>query len=59
MLGWWKAVDPGDFKMGSVEFWRSAELGTAQIPPRSAPPIYTDDSTEYLYEYAILTFIHV
>lgn len=42
MLGWWKAVDPGDFKMGSVEFWRSAELGTAQIPPRSAPPSATE-----------------
>jgi hypothetical protein len=38
MLSWWKAVDPGEFKMGSEEYWRSAEIGTAQIPPRSAPP---------------------
>ena len=37
MLGWWKAIDPGPFKMGSEEFWRSAELGNAQIPPRDAP----------------------
>ena len=35
MLKWWKAEDPGPFKMGSVEFWRSAELGNEQIPPRS------------------------
>jgi len=34
MLGWWKAVDPGEFKMGSEEYWRSAELGNHMIPPR-------------------------
>lgn len=34
MLGWWKAEDPGDFKMGTEEFWRSAELGNYMIPPR-------------------------
>ena len=37
MMGWWKAEDPGEFKMGSEEYWRAAELGTAQIPPREAP----------------------
>ena len=33
MLGWWKAEDPGPFKMGSVEYWRSAILGQMMIPP--------------------------
>ncbi len=37
MLGWWKAVDPGPFKMGGPEFWRSAELGQAMIPPKETP----------------------
>lgn len=37
MLGWWKAIDPGPFKMGSKEFWRSAEMGNENIPPRNAP----------------------
>lgn len=33
MMAWWKAIDPGEFKMGSEEFWRSAELGNHMIPP--------------------------
>ena len=33
MLAWWKAVDPGEFKMGSKEYWRTALLGQAAIPP--------------------------
>jgi len=33
MLHWWKAVDPGDFKMGSKEYWRTAMLGASLIPP--------------------------
>lgn len=37
MLSWWKAVDPGEFKMGSAEYWRSAELGNQQIPPTAGP----------------------
>jgi len=37
MLGWWKSCDPGPFHMGSPEFWRSAEMGQHQIPPRTAP----------------------
>ena len=42
MLGWWKAEDPGEFKMGGPEFWRSAQLGTAMIPPRAAPMSATE-----------------
>ena len=37
MLSWWKAIDPGEFHMGSEEYWRSAELGSAMIPPQGAP----------------------
>ncbi len=33
MLSWWKAVDPGEFHMGSEEYWRQASMGTAKIPP--------------------------
>ena len=33
MLSWWKAVDPGEFKMGSKEYWRTAMLGASLIPP--------------------------
>jgi hypothetical protein len=42
MLTWWKAEDPGEFHMGSEEYWRSAELGAHSIPPRSAPSAATD-----------------
>lgn len=42
MCSWWKAVDPGEFKMGSPEYWRTAELGQAQIPPTSGPMAATD-----------------
>ena len=24
MMSWWKAVDPGEFKMGSEDYWESA-----------------------------------
>lgn len=37
MLGWWKAVDPGEFRMGSEEYWRTAEMGQHKIPPRANP----------------------
>jgi hypothetical protein len=35
MLGWWKAIDPGEFKMGSVEYWQSAMNGIEDsgVPP--------------------------
>jgi hypothetical protein len=42
MLGWWKAEDPGPFHMGTDEFWRSAELGSAMIPPRTKPSSATE-----------------
>ena len=32
MMFWWKAVDPGDFLMGSEEYWKHAELGASSIP---------------------------
>jgi hypothetical protein len=42
MLGWWKASDPGPFKMGSKEFWRSAELGNHMIAPTKGNSAATD-----------------
>ena len=45
MLSWWKAIDPGEFKMGSEEYWRSGELGNTMIPesrfPNSAADLLT------------------
>jgi hypothetical protein len=32
MMHWWKAVDPGIFKMGSEEYWRNAMFNPAEIP---------------------------
>jgi hypothetical protein len=32
MLGWWKAIDPGEFHMGSEEYWRQAFLSDSEIP---------------------------
>lgn len=37
MLYWWKACDPGAFKFGSKEFWKSAEIADSPIPPREDP----------------------
>ena len=37
MLYWWKAVDPGDFHMGSEEFWESAMTSDNPIPPKQGP----------------------
>ena len=37
MMNWWKAEDPGEFKMGCEEYWKSAELGNHMIPPRDNP----------------------
>ena len=42
MLGWWKAIDPGEFRMGSEEYWRQAELGNEKIPPRGHPVSATE-----------------
>jgi hypothetical protein len=33
MLSWWKAIDPGEFKMGSGEFWKTAIYDPSVIPP--------------------------
>ena len=33
MLYWWKAEDPGEFHMGSKEYWESAMQDTP-IPPK-------------------------
>ena len=33
MLSWWKAIDPGEFLMGSEEYWRQSMLGSYVIPP--------------------------
>ena len=32
MMKWWKAVDPGEFKMGTKEFWEAAD-DEATVPP--------------------------
>ena len=34
MLSWWKATDPGKFKMGSEEYWRSQMHNNATPPTR-------------------------
>jgi hypothetical protein len=33
MMSWFKAVDPGPFKMGSKEYWESAQNGGDDVPP--------------------------
>lgn len=33
MMTWWKAVDPGEFKMGSKEYWESSMQDT-KVPPK-------------------------
>ena len=37
MLYWWKAADPGKFKMGSKEYWQSAVNNDSHIPPKEGP----------------------
>lgn len=37
MLGWWKAIDPGPFSMGSVEYWRQAQLGSTMVAGGNGP----------------------
>lgn len=36
MMSWWKAQDPGEFKMGSKEYWESGMNDNA-VPPKSGP----------------------
>jgi hypothetical protein len=34
MMAWFKAIDPGKFKMGSKEYWESAMNGGGEdVPP--------------------------
>ena len=33
MMAWWKAIDPGEFKMGSKEYWESAFHSDNNLPP--------------------------
>jgi len=33
MMHWWKAVDPGVFRMGSEEYWRNSVLSTGDSIP--------------------------
>lgn len=34
---WWKACDPGAFKMGSKEYWQSAMTNDESVPPNLGP----------------------
>lgn len=36
MLYWWKACDPGEYKMGSKEYWQSA-MNDNTVPPEGQP----------------------
>jgi len=44
MMSWWKAVDPGEFKMGSKEYWESAMNGIEDggVPPAGGPQSASD-----------------
>ena len=42
MLYWWKAADPGDFKMGSKEYWQAGVEGTDAVPPAQGPESSSD-----------------
>ncbi len=42
MLYWWKAVDPGEFHMGSEEYWASAMNNDNPIPPKEGPESASD-----------------
>lgn len=42
LFAWWKAVDPGEFAMGSKEYWQSAMSGEgSDIPPQEGPGSYS------------------
>ena len=42
MLYWWKATDPGEFKMGTKEYWQSAMQNDNPIPPKEGPQSAAD-----------------
>lgn len=50
MMKWWKAVDPGPFKMGSKEYWQSALFNPGDIPPAK-----TGESRSYWLSRADIT----
>ena len=37
MMSWWKAQDPGPFKIGSKEYWQSAMNTDSRVPPKEGP----------------------
>jgi hypothetical protein len=41
MLYWWKAADPGEFKMGSKEYWQSAQNDN-DVPSKMGPESASD-----------------
>jgi len=41
MMSWWKAQDPGKFKMGDKKYWDSA-LNDSTVPPNNGPESATD-----------------
>lgn len=41
MLYWWKAADPGEFHMGSEEYWQSA-MQDNTVPPKQGPESASD-----------------
>ncbi len=42
MLYWWKASDPGEFHMGSEEYWQSSMTSDNPIPPKDGPQSASD-----------------
>mgnify|MGYP001417075723 FL=1 len=42
MLFWWKATDPGEFRVGSDEFWESAMATDNDVPPKQGPESASD-----------------
>ena len=42
MLYWWKAQDPGAFKVGGEEYWASAMVSDAEVPPAAGPEAASD-----------------
>ena len=42
MLYWWKAQDPGEFRIGSEEFWASSLTADSEVPPQMGPEAASD-----------------
>jgi len=42
MLYWWKAQDPGEFHMGSEEYWETSMTSDNPIPPKEGPQSAAD-----------------